>query len=243
MRRTMQLVIAAGVAGAVFATVFGQLLATPAVASGGWTAAEPRLGTVDVLGLLERMLDMEPYASERDAEAQVFNGQLQQFEAQLNATVQQLQQLDPNNPDQTIGQALYEQYQSLSQQYNQKSQERDVRLDKVSAKQLGGAYARIHAAVQTVAEAQGIDRVFSSRMTADDLNTNNTNVVVQEVLLRPLLRDVTGVDLTPAVRAELGIPDEVPPVEGPQAPPADEPVTPPEGEPATPPAGEPGAGG
>ncbi len=234
MRRTTQLVIAAGVAGAVFATVFGQFLGTPAAASNGWTIGEARTGTVDVLALLERMLDMEPYASAREAKMQALNAEIEAIDAQRLAITQQV---DPNNTDPAAQQALYEQYQSLTQQINARSQQAGQELDTLSAEQLAAAYTRIHTAVQAVAEAQGIDRVFSSRMQADDLDASNTNVIVQEVLLRPLLRDATGTDLTDLVRVELGIPEIVPEAEGPEVPPAEQPGEDPAGQPAGQPAG------
>ena len=214
MHRTTSLLVAAGLVGAVFATVLGQFVSTPAIA-GSQTQAEARTGVVDVLLLLEQMLDTEPYATDRNNEAQGWDGQLAQLEAQINGTVQQLQALDPNNPDPAVAQPLYEQYQSLNQRYSQLQQERGMNLDKFSAGQLAEAYSRIHAAVQVVAEANGVDRVFSSRMTGDDVNADNTNVVVQEVLLRPVIRDVTAMNLTDQVRAELGIPEPTVEEEGP----------------------------
>lgn len=224
MHRTTQLVVAAGVAGAVFATVLGQLFTTPAVASSGWSAAEARTATVDVLSLLERMLDTEPYASERDSATQMWNGQIQPLVEQRTGVEQSLQALDPTNPDAAAGQALYNEYQGLQQRINMLGQQAQVEMDRMSAGHLADAYSRIHAAVQVTAEAQGYDRVFSSRMSADDLNAENTNVVVQEVLLRPLLRDATGTDITELVRAELGIPEVAPEVEGPAVEPGAEPV-------------------
>ena len=65
--------------------------------------------------------------------------------------------------------------------------------------------------------------------------------IYQEVLLRPLLRDTTAVDLTPLVRAELGIPDappETPAGEGPTPAPIEQPAG--EQPAAELPAGEPG---
>lgn len=226
MQRSTQLVVAAGVAGAVFSTVLGQFLASPAPASASWEypgqPLDAKTGTVDVLGLLERMLDYDPYKTERDTETKGWNDQIQPLADQRDAAVQSLQQLDPNNPDQSIGQNLYQQYQQLDQRIRSLSQQAQQSIDHLSAKQLADAYAKIHAAVQKVADEQGVVRVFSSRMTGEGLETTNTNVVVQEVLLRPLLRDTSAMDLTELVRMELGIPDTPPP--GPEQNPLDTPA-------------------
>ena len=216
MRRTTQLVLAAGVAGALFATVLGQFfLSTPAVASSGWAGVQARTATVDVLGVLERMLETEPYISEREAETSRWNDQIQPLVSQRDAALQSLQAMDPSNPDQATGQALYEQYQGLSQRINALGQQAGQDLDKLSARQLADAYARIHTAVQEIAESEGFDRVFSSRMSASDLNAENTNVVVQEVLLRPLMFDGTATDMTPLLLAKLEIPELAPVLEEP----------------------------
>ncbi len=237
MRRTTQLVVAAGIAGAVFATVLGQLfISTPAVASSGWSNVQARTATVDVLMLLERMLEMDPYLTERNADEQRWNDVIIPLVDQRDAAMQSLQSMDPNSPDQTAGQALYEQYQGLAQRINQLGQQASQDLDKLSARQLADAYSRIHAAAAEIAEAEGFDRVFSSRMSATDLNAENTNVVVQEVLLRPLMLDTTATDMTPMIIEKLSIPelapaaDEAPVLEGPAgiepaAEPAIEPVT------------------
>lgn len=226
MQRTTQLVVAAGVAGALFTAAIGHFLASPAEASASWErggiAAETKTGVVDVLGLLENMLDYDPYKSERDTETQGWNAQIEPLVAQRDAAVQSLQQLDPNNPDQSIAQGLYEQYQQLDQRVRMLSQQAGQVVDQMSARQLADAYTRIHAAVQKIAGEQGIDRVFSSRMSAEGMDVTNTNVIVQEVLLRPVLRDTAAIDLTAAVRAELGIPEAAPEAEGPA--PADQPA-------------------
>ncbi len=246
MRRTTQLVVAAGVAGAVFATVLGQFfVTTPAVASSDWTTVEARTATVDVLMLLERMLDTEPYLAERNAEQQRWNDVIEPLMAERDGTLQSLQAIDPTSPDQTAGQALYQQYQQLAQRVNQLSQEAMQDLDKLSARQLADAYARIHAAVAEIAEAEGFDRVFSSRMSASDLNAENTNVVVQEVLLRPLMLDSTATDMTPMIIAKLAIPEPAPVVEEtptPEGPANTEPAAEPDAEPATDPAAGEGGG-
>lgn len=246
MRRTTQLVVAAGIAGAVFATVLGQLfISTPVVASSDWTIVQARTATVDVLMLLERMLEMDPYLTERNAEQQRWNDVIMPLVDQRDAALQSLQTMDQTNPDQAAGQALYEQYQGLAQRINQLGQQAQQELDKLSARQLASAYEQIHTAAKEIAEAEGFDRVFSSRMSATDLNAENTNVVVQEVLLRPLMLDTTATDMTPMIIEKLAIPELAPAVE--QAPvlegPAGvEPAADPDAQPVTDPAAGTGGG-
>ncbi|MBK7405666.1 MAG: OmpH family outer membrane protein [Phycisphaerales bacterium] len=207
MQRNSHLVLAAGIAGAVFATFLSHAWSEPAIASSGLYGADIKVATVDVLKLLERMLDGEPYASERESNTKTWNDQISDLASQRDALVQSLSQM---KPDDANAQALYEQYQGLQQRINGLSQEAGAAVDKLSAQQLADAYKHIHAAVQKVAEAGGYDRVFSSRMTTEDINADNTNVIVQEVLLRPVLRNAGGDDLTPQIMEELGIKEAEP---------------------------------
>lgn len=214
MERTSSLVVAAGIAGAVLATVLNAGLSIPAWGSGGGSAAaeEPaRVAVVDVLGVLERMLDAEPYVSTRNATAETWNQQIQTMVAERDDLVQSLSQMQAEDPG---AQGLYQQYQSLQQRIQSLSQEAQQAIDATSAQQLSDAYKKIHAVVQTVATREGYDRVFSSRMTVDDLNAQNTNVVVQEVLLRPVLMNEPKNDITELVITELDLPEVAPEAEG-----------------------------
>ena len=236
MHRNTLLVLAAGLAGAFSTAVAGHLFLTPAVASSSSavTLTDARTGTVDVLQLLERMLDMESYATERDNETRVWNEQVTSIAQERDSYLQALQQMDPSQAETPAAQSLYAQYQSAQQRFDQARQQAGMAIDTLAAGQLTRAYQAVHAAVQKVAAEQGYDRVFSSRMDVDAIDASNTNVVVQEVLLRPVLFDGTGDDLTPLIVAELGIPERADPaVEGPvpgaEGEPAADPVTPPAG--------------
>ncbi|HZW09484.1 MAG TPA: OmpH family outer membrane protein, partial [Phycisphaerales bacterium] len=208
MARATGLVLAAGIAGAVAASVLQHAVSLPARAAGqeasGIAADAARVGTVDVLRLLETMLETPEYADARNAAGDVWNTQITPLGDELNQLRQSITNMDPNDP---AAQGLYQQFQSVQQRIGSLQQDAGQAMDKMSAEQLADAYRKIHGAVTSVAEAQGIDRVFSSRTTVDDINTENTNVVVQEVLLRPVLRNVPELDLTEAVRLELGLPE------------------------------------
>lgn len=241
MHRNTTLVLAAGLTGAISSAVAGHFFLTPAVASPTTALhSEARTATVDVLYLLERMLDMESYAAELADETRVWNEQVQTIANERDGFLAALQQLDPSEADSPAAQSLYAQYQNAQQRFNQARQQASTAIDTLAANQLSRAYKDIYATVQRIAGEQGYDRVFSSRMSVDTLDAGNTNVVVQEVLLRPVLFDSTGTDLTPVVREALGIPEQAQPVpdaEGPVPGGEGQPAGDPTVEPATPPAG------
>ena len=235
MHRNTMLVLAAGLAGAFSTAVAGHLFLTPAVASPSEVSiTDARTGTVDVLQLLERMLDMESYATERDNETRVWNEQVTSIAQERDSYLQALQRMDPEQAETPAAQSLYAQYQSAQQRFEQARQQAGMAIDSLAAGQLTRAYQAVHTAVQKIAAEQGYDRVFSTRMTVDAIDASNTNVVVQEVLLRPLLFDATSDDLTPLIATELGIPEMADPtveepVPGADAQPPADATTPPEG--------------
>ncbi len=239
MHRNTMLVLAAGLTGAISTAVAGHFFLTPAVASSSPAVlTEARTATVDVLHLLERMLATESYKTELESETSVWNEQVQTIANERDGFLTALQQLDPSEADSPIAQSLYAQYQSAQQRFDQARQQASIAIDTLAASQLSRAYKAIHASVQQIAAEQGYDRVFSSRMSVDTLDAGNTNVVVQEVLLRPVLFNASSADLTPLIVAALGIPEEVEPdasapFPGDEAQPAVDPAV----EPATPPAG------
>jgi Skp family chaperone for outer membrane proteins len=205
MPRATSLVLAAGIAGAVTASVLHNVVSLPAFAQAqGAASAEGKAATVDVLKLLETMLETGEYADARTAAGDVWNTQIEPLGTELQDLRQSITNMDPNDP---AAQGLYQQFQSVQQRIGSLQQEAGQAMDKMSAEQLADAYRKIYAAVDTVAAAHQIDRVFSSRMTVDDITTENTNVVVQEVLLRPVLRNVPEMDITDMVRQELNLPE------------------------------------
>jgi Skp family chaperone for outer membrane proteins len=211
MHRNTLLVLAAGAAGAISTTIAGHALSTTAWAEARPHVAEPRTAVVDVLGLLEGMLDKEAFAEERNSEDRGWNEQLQATRDEAQALLQSLQALDPDDAESPQAQTLYAQYQSASNRFNQLQQQRATAMDRLAARQLTEAYVRIHAEACAIAEAEGYDRVYASRMTADGIDAQSTNAVVQEIMIRPLLYDVAGDDLTDRVRESLDIPESASP--------------------------------
>lgn len=236
MHRNTMLVLAAGLTGALSTAFAGHFLMTPAVAhQASELQSAERTATVDVLKLLERMLDTEEYIAGRESESRVWNDQVGAIAAERDGYLAALQQLDPTQAESPQAQALYTQYQDAQQRFLQKRQEAAMAVDAMAAGQLSRAYQEVHATVQRVAAEQGYDRVFSSRMAVDNLDASNTNVIVQEVLLRPVLYTAAADDLTATVMEALGIPEQPEPApEGPVPAPTPAPA---EDGASTPPAG------
>lgn len=225
--RSMTIVAAlAAVCGGIGGASVSALVGERAVAQPTGTQGV-RMATVDVLGVLERMLESELYRPARDEATAAWNDQLQSLGTERDALVQTLQTMDPQDP---AAQQAYEQYQALGQRMYALQQEAQTAIDRFSAEQLADAYRKVYDAARAVAAREGFSHVFASRMSAEDIKAESTNVIVQEVLARPMLMSGEGEDLTALVVAELNIPETDPlpgvgpePAEIPPAPGATEP--------------------
>lgn len=210
MTRTL---LAGSIAGAVLASVAASAFNAPAFAQVSTAESRDGFATCDVLICLERVLDSPEYADAREQTAQPWNDQIQSLVDELNGIRATIEQMEPTDP---TAQGLYQQYQSVAQRVNALRQEADVDIDAFAAGQLADAYRVIHAAVQKVGDELGYEQVLATRLSVDDIDAPNTNAMVQEVMMRLVLKSDPADDITDAVIAELNIPEPAP--EAPELP-------------------------
>ncbi|HRQ73827.1 MAG TPA: OmpH family outer membrane protein [Phycisphaerales bacterium] len=176
--------------------------------------AEVRIGTVDTLSLLERLMETEAYRLEREQHTTSWNDQLKAMSENIQALEARLIAMTPQDP---AAQEVYGQYQSQQQAIQELQQRAYADVDEFSARQLADGYRKLHEACNRVATERGYTHVVSTRLATDDLREVGTNVLLQEVMIRPLLRAPAGDDLTNAIAEALQLPEVQP------EPPAHEP--------------------
>jgi len=216
MNRSVQFMLVAGIVGAAIGSFAFNTLSTTAFArdadairSSSTSSAQldGTVGTVDVLRCLERVLESPDYASERQNSATVWNDQIQKLLDEQNAVKAKAGDLKPDDP---AAQDLYQQFQSLNQRISSLQKNAVAAIDKLSAEQIAKAYRLIHATIKQVGTDLGYTRVFASRMNTEDIVADNTNSMVQEVLLRPVIYANDANDLTEQVIDALNLPEPVP---------------------------------
>ncbi|GIK20157.1 MAG: hypothetical protein BroJett004_23210 [Planctomycetota bacterium] len=176
----------------------GTLSPTPA---GG---AEVRIATVDTLSLLERLMETEAYRLEREQHTSSWNDQLKAMSENIQALEARLIAMTPQDP---AAQDVYGQYQSQQQAIQELQQRAYADVDEFSARQLADGYRKLHEACNRVATERGYTHVVSTRLAIDELREVGTNILLQEVMIRPLLRAPAGDDLTDAIADALQLPE------------------------------------
>lgn len=201
MRATNRLLLITGVCVAL-AAVLGWRAATVQAESG----AEPGLiGVVDVVKLLEEMLETGDYGETSSALRTEIESQLNEMQAQLVDLQQELQLGDPNSPE--FAQKA-QRFQGMQAQLQQTAQARSSEYDRLRATQAVEAYKRVLEATRTVADREGYRYVMSSRLPIDEIgNAEGLGAVTQQILARPIIHGAEQDDITPFVRAQLGLPE------------------------------------
>lgn len=175
--------------------------------------AEVRIATVDTLSLLERLMETEAYRLEREQHTASWNEQLKAMSDNIQALEARLIAMTAQDP---AAQEVYGQYQSQQQAIQELQQRAFADVDEFSARQLADGYRKLHEAYNRVAAERGYTHVVSTRLATDDLREVGTNVLLQEVMIRPLIRAPEGDDLTDAIAEALQLPEVLPEPSGPE---------------------------
>lgn len=191
--RVVLLVLGVG----VLALVLG-LRAAPAQDGGD------RIASIDVLSLVEQKLRTPEYEEVRTAREAELIEILQGMQAEIQLLSQQLQTMQPGDPQ---GQQVYAEFQAKQMEMQQFQQTSLDSFQQMGADQAKEVYALVRAATDRVAQREGVTHVIASRAGVDMPAANSLTAVTQEILARPLTVGMDRHDLTDAVRTELGLPD------------------------------------
>lgn len=164
-----------------------------------------RLATCDVFGLVERLIETEPYFVPRKHEEDRIKSELMPLQTTLQELQTALQGADMKKPEniakQNEGKTKYEEYQKLS---------RSARDDYGAfvAKQFVAAHEKVHDAIARTAKAHGFTHVAAQKGGAIQ-PIGDAQKLAEEFLARPYSVQPEGSDITEATRLELGLPEKV----------------------------------
>lgn len=175
----------------------------PVVASGHAQAAT-EIATIDLYALLELRLRSEELIAARDDAVAPLADQLEQLQQRLQTLAAQIQGQGVDSPESA---PLITEFQTLQPSVQQLQQEVNTVATRTYASQMMQAHSEIIAAADAVASEAGYDVVLASRGADRPLDEGPIDVMVQELLARPVVRAPAGVDLTEKVRERLGLPD------------------------------------
>jgi Skp family chaperone for outer membrane proteins len=177
-----------------------------------------RVGTVDLLSLLEDLLQTDEYRPARDQFRQDWEeriGVVQQTLAQIEGELRLATPADPGT------RALQQRYQQTAFEFQNMQREAQMNFDAFSAEQAAAAYEKLHAAAQELAGELGYSHLIATRRGPAILDRNNLATVTQEILARPVIASPESDEITARLRERLAIPVRPEPAEGGETSPAE----------------------
>jgi Skp family chaperone for outer membrane proteins len=160
-------------------------------------------GYVHINTLLQALMADPARATEREAIAAGLAERENDYRARLEELAKAMRDTEPGTAASQraddAGRALYEEYQAW---------QRDAitQRGRLDAQQLEQSYRAVLAAVRTVAARDGIDIVHRFVPADEPFGTENPEQAMMAIRLRTALYVPEGLDITAAVRAELGLP-------------------------------------
>lgn len=191
----------------VLAAIIITMAASPADASKRYAIESGDIAYVDVFNLIDKALLADDMASARVE----FNTKSTEAITSLQQQLQSLQtQLSTMTQDDPNAAGTYQQYQTVQAQLDGASRQINETYQTLIAQQIAAGYSEIYEAANEIAQKEGFSFVFATRADGELIQTDTITGITQEILARPLMTPVGGVDLTELVRIELGYPEKAP---------------------------------
>jgi Skp family chaperone for outer membrane proteins len=191
-------VIAAGMVGGMLAAPRG------ADAQGATaTSATTRLATVDVFAVVERVWLSDTNMAARTALAEVTNKELEALNAKMGEMRTKAEGLGPDSPELKT---LAEQFQQVQAEAQQKQQQGNTEMERVSTLQLGDAYQQVMLEAQKLAKELGYTHVLASKLGDLTFRSTTMNGALQELLARPVVVGTPEDDITERLMAKFPMP-------------------------------------
>ncbi|MDY7109072.1 MAG: OmpH family outer membrane protein [Planctomycetota bacterium] len=155
--------------------------------------------------ILGQLMQSEAFAEEREPLMEEVRETEAEYRQRLDEIQKRLRELDPNSEEAQAalrqGQAVYEEFM----QWQESALGRRGRLD---ADQLERAYRELVAAVEIVADRNGIDTIYQFVPTGEPFEAENPEQAMTAIRLRSALRYPEALDITADVMEELHLEEE-----------------------------------
>lgn len=197
MKTNERVLVYGGLAVAILLGLAGRLPdagVSRAIAAGSARSADaPRIATVDVLSLVERMIATDQYKSQRDAFEMEEAKKLQPLAEELKKMQDEAKDLKEESDR---FKALNKTFLEKNATFQQLRGDATAQLEAFNTRQVGEAYRLILDAATQMADSQGYTHVIASKAGPISLASKNIPGAVQEMLARPVVKGVAADDLT-----------------------------------------------
>ncbi len=190
VKKTIVLLAAAGVTGVASLAALGL---APLAQPQPQAAPALRIGTADVLGIVEHMLASDRYRPAQEAFLKQENDKLRPLADELVALENRGNNLAPNSPD---IERLGKEFDDKQQAFQKARQDAFSRIDQYNTDQVREAYRLTLEAVNDLAAKQGYSHVIATRTGDAAIRSQNVPGALQEILARPVVKSNPADDLT-----------------------------------------------
>lgn len=166
-------------------------------------AASQRLATIDVYGLIERLIDSDKYKPAREAFINELRGKLEVMQNELEASQTALKAMDQTKPE---FQTEVGKFQGRYQEFQQLQNDSNDQAEQFNTSQLVEAYHLIVGGAARIAKEKGYSNVINSRGMGVEVKANNLPGSLQEMLARPMVFSLPEDDISEAVATEMKLP-------------------------------------
>jgi Skp family chaperone for outer membrane proteins len=173
-------------------------IATPAAGS----ADAPKIASVDVLSIVERVIASEPYSKPREDNQKA---QLERLKPLNDELTKMSEELKGMKEDAASFRPLLKVLEDKNSAFMNVRNEAANQVEAFNTQQVAEAYAKVSEAAAAMAQSRGYSHLFASKAGATKINSVNIPGAVQEMLARPLLRGVAADDLTDALVKEMNL--------------------------------------
>jgi len=187
-------------------------------------AEPPRLATIDVLGVMARLLESDRYKPSNLANAQKWDNTLRTLVTELE-DIRSRALAMPEGAAERM--PLEQEFMQKNQAFEQTRGQAQQEIEAFNTAQVAEAYRLIVDRSNAVATELGYTHVLVSRGDEVKIASKSVAGAVQEILARPMIRTAPADDLTQRIIKDFGLEGIVlPPTDG-SVPPAAVPETPP----------------
>ncbi len=199
MNKVERLFVYGGITLAVAVGLGWRGVGEAAHAQGGTSGTAPvKIGVLDTLMIVERLVDSDRYKIAREAFQKDAAEKLTKSQTEFGELEAKFRSLPEDSPEKA---GIIEKAQAL------RAEDENTRngVEKYNTDQIAEAYRVVIDAAGRIADARGYTHIIGSRTDAQLVRSPNVQGAVQEMLARPVLRMPAGDDLTAEVMKELKI--------------------------------------
>lgn len=166
----------------------------------GARGVTPKIATVDVFVIAEKLMARPELVTPRDELFKTWNDRATAAQAELNKLQTELQVLPQSDP---VARVKGQDFQLKRAQFDQLMQQGNTEVEKYRAQQLLDCYTQARAAIDEAADRGEYTHVFVARSRDALIEPQSIALAIQEFLARPAIKYPAEDDLTKQVMADL----------------------------------------